>query len=33
LTGEDLRRIDELAPPGVAAGARNPEASMRQVNG
>jgi aryl-alcohol dehydrogenase-like predicted oxidoreductase len=33
LTAEDLRRIDELAPQGVAAGARYPDASMRHVNG
>jgi aryl-alcohol dehydrogenase-like predicted oxidoreductase len=33
LTAEDLRRIDELAPQGVAAGARYPEVSMRHVNG
>jgi aryl-alcohol dehydrogenase-like predicted oxidoreductase len=33
LTAEDLRRVDELAPQGVAAGARYPDASMRHVNG
>jgi aryl-alcohol dehydrogenase-like predicted oxidoreductase len=33
LTAEDLRRIDEVAPQGVAAGARYPDASMRHVNG
>jgi aryl-alcohol dehydrogenase-like predicted oxidoreductase len=32
LTEEDLRRIDEAAPPGAAAGARYPEASMKSVN-
>jgi len=32
LTPEDLRRIDEIAPKGVAAGARYPEASMKSVN-
>ena len=33
LTAEDLRRIDELAPHGVAAGARYPDLAMRSVNG
>lgn len=33
LTPEDLRRIDEVAPKGVAAGTRYPEAAMRLVNG
>jgi aryl-alcohol dehydrogenase-like predicted oxidoreductase len=32
LTAEDLRRIDEIAPLGVAAGTRYPEASMHTVN-
>ncbi|HKC63752.1 MAG TPA: aldo/keto reductase [Pyrinomonadaceae bacterium] len=32
LTEEDLRRIDEIAPKGVAAGARYPEAAMKAVN-
>ncbi|HEU4597048.1 MAG TPA: aldo/keto reductase [Pyrinomonadaceae bacterium] len=32
LTPEDLRRIDEIAPKGVAAGERYPEASMKAVN-
>lgn len=32
LTAEDLRRIDEIAPKGVAAGARYPEAAMKAVN-
>jgi len=32
LTAEDLRRIDEVAPKGVAAGARYPEALMPSVN-
>jgi aryl-alcohol dehydrogenase-like predicted oxidoreductase len=32
LTGEDLDRIDRIAPKGVAAGARYPEAGMRTVN-
>jgi aryl-alcohol dehydrogenase-like predicted oxidoreductase len=32
LTTEDLRRIDEVAPRGVAAGARYPEAMMSRVN-
>jgi len=33
LTAEDLRRIDELVPHGVAAGARYPDVAMRSVNG
>jgi aryl-alcohol dehydrogenase-like predicted oxidoreductase len=32
LTSEDLERIDELAPRGVAAGPRYPEAAMKAVN-
>lgn len=32
LTPADLRRIDEIAPRGVAAGARYPEATMHTVN-
>jgi aryl-alcohol dehydrogenase-like predicted oxidoreductase len=32
LTPEDLRRIDEVAPKGAAAGERYPEASMSAVN-
>jgi aryl-alcohol dehydrogenase-like predicted oxidoreductase len=32
LTPEDLRRIDELAPRGAAAGTRYPEAAMSSVN-
>ncbi|MGI8496315.1 MAG: aldo/keto reductase [Gemmatimonadaceae bacterium] len=32
LSAEDLRRIDEIAPQGVAAGARYPEAGMATVN-
>jgi aryl-alcohol dehydrogenase-like predicted oxidoreductase len=32
LTPEDLRRIDEAAPKGAAAGTRYPEASMAAVN-
>ena len=32
LTPEDLRRIDQVAPPGVAAGDRYAAASMRAVN-
>jgi aryl-alcohol dehydrogenase-like predicted oxidoreductase len=33
LTADDLRRIDEVAPHGVAAGARYPEHMMTLVNG
>jgi aryl-alcohol dehydrogenase-like predicted oxidoreductase len=32
LTEEDLRRIDEVAPKGVAVGERYPEAPMRTIN-
>ena len=32
LTPEDLKRINEVAPPGVAAGLRYPEAAMQSVN-
>jgi aryl-alcohol dehydrogenase-like predicted oxidoreductase len=32
LTAEDLRRIDEIAPKGIAAGDRYPEAAMKAVN-
>jgi aryl-alcohol dehydrogenase-like predicted oxidoreductase len=32
LTDEDLRRMDEVAPVGVASGERYDEASMRSVN-
>jgi len=32
LTPEDLRRIDEVAPKGAAAGMRYPEAAMASVN-
>ena len=32
LTGDELARIDEVAPQGAAAGTRYPEASMRAVN-
>ncbi len=32
LSADDLRRIDAVAPKGVAAGARYPEAAMRAVN-
>ena len=31
LTPEDLRRIEEIAPKGVAAGERYPEASMKSI--
>jgi aryl-alcohol dehydrogenase-like predicted oxidoreductase len=33
LTAEDLRRIDEVAPRGVASGARYPEHMMTLING
>ncbi|HVF55870.1 MAG TPA: aldo/keto reductase [Pyrinomonadaceae bacterium] len=33
LTTQDLRRIDEIAPRGVAAGERYPEAAMKAING
>lgn len=32
LTADDLRRLDEVAPPGAAAGARYPEPGMKAVN-
>lgn len=32
LTSEDLDRFDGIAPGGVAAGARSPEAGMRVVS-
>jgi len=32
ITPDDLRRIDEIAPKGVAAGERYPEGGMRAVN-
>ena len=32
LTAEDLKEIDEVAPQGVAAGTRYPEAMMSFVN-
>ena len=32
LTKEDLRRINEIAPKGIAAGDRYPEAAMKAVN-
>jgi aryl-alcohol dehydrogenase-like predicted oxidoreductase len=32
LTADDLRRIDEVAPKGAAAGTRYPEAGMARVN-
>jgi aryl-alcohol dehydrogenase-like predicted oxidoreductase len=32
LTPDDLRRIEQVAPRGVAAGARYPEAGMQRVN-
>ena len=32
ITPEDLARIDEIAPKGVAAGTRYPEAGMAAVN-
>lgn len=32
ITAEELRRIDEIAPKGVAAGTRYPEAGMAAVN-
>jgi aryl-alcohol dehydrogenase-like predicted oxidoreductase len=31
LTADDLARIDEIAPQGVAAGTRYPEAAMRSI--
>jgi aryl-alcohol dehydrogenase-like predicted oxidoreductase len=33
LTDDDLRRLDEIAPAGVAAGERYPEPMMSQLNG
>ena len=33
LTPADLRRIDEIAPKGVAAGARYPDQAMQWING
>jgi len=33
LTPEDLQRIEEVAPKGVAAGLRYPEGAMRLING
>ena len=33
LTAHDLHRLDDVAPLGVAAGARYPEAGMRTVDG
>jgi len=33
LTADDLRRIDEVFPPGAAAGLRYPEQIMKAVNG
>ena len=33
LTAEDLDRIEEVAPVGVAAGLRYPEASLKHING
>jgi aryl-alcohol dehydrogenase-like predicted oxidoreductase len=33
LTGEDLARLDRIAPVGAAAGLRYPEATLRHVNG
>jgi aryl-alcohol dehydrogenase-like predicted oxidoreductase len=33
LSAEDLKRLDEVAPRGAAAGMRYPEAGMRVVNG
>ena len=32
LNDDDLRRIEEAAPPGVAAGTRYPKAGMQTVN-
>jgi len=32
LSGEDLKRIDEVAPKGIAAGERYPEGGMKVVN-
>jgi aryl-alcohol dehydrogenase-like predicted oxidoreductase len=33
LTPDDLRRIDEFAPKGVASGRRYPQALMGSING
>ncbi len=33
LTAEDLKRLDEVAPPGAAAGSRYPDWAMKFVNG
>ncbi len=33
LTAADVARIEEVAPPGVAAGPRYPEQAMRSING
>ena len=33
LTGEDLKRLDEILPPGAAAGMRYHERGMATVNG
>ncbi len=32
LSADDLKRLDRVAPPGVAAGLRYPEAAMKSVN-
>lgn len=32
LTADDLRRLDEAAPPGIAAGTRYPEQALKAVN-
>jgi aryl-alcohol dehydrogenase-like predicted oxidoreductase len=32
LTPEDLKRLDDILPPGAAAGLRYPEASLASVN-
>ena len=32
ITAEEMAQIDELLPPGVAAGERYPEGGMRSVN-
>ena len=32
LTGEDLKRLDEILPPGAAAGERYHERGMEAVN-
>jgi aryl-alcohol dehydrogenase-like predicted oxidoreductase len=33
FTSEELARIDEIAPKGVAAGDRYPEMAMKAING